>query len=249
MLREYFDKLYTGSQQEFFRQADRWLEDGTRAFIVTANPETMMTGESDPAMDRTLMSPDCIIVPDGIGVVKAAGRLGLEMHGRVTGVELAEHLIAKAGETGRSVYLFGASREVLDALVTRVRSEYPDIVIAGCRNGYGGAENDDGVFAEIQALEPDLVLVALGIPRQEILIGRWIKTFSKGIFVGVGGAFDVLSGTKKRAPAFFVKCNLEWLYRILREPRRFGRFFRNNVRFVSRVRKLGRARKSGAMIN
>ena len=99
-----------------------------------------------------------------------------------------------------------------------------------------GAFAADSVEA-VQALQPDLVLVALGVPAQEKLIARHLGNFSKGVFIGVGGSFDVLSGSKRRAPALFVKTNTEWLYRILREPSRLGRFYRNNIKFLGEVRK------------
>ena len=98
--------------------------------------------------------------------------------------------------------------------------------------------DDDEVFAEIAALQPDLVLVALGIPRQELAIHDHLAQFQKGIFIGVGGSFDVLSGSKKRAPTLFIKFNLEWLYRILKEPKRLKRFYDSNIRFLGMVKKL-----------
>lgn len=240
MLKDYFDKLYTGTQQDFFELAAANMDQGNRMFIITANPETMMIGDSDPDMDMALCSPDSTIVPDGIGVVKAAEQLGKHMNGRTTGVELSAYLIKHAGTTGKAVYFYGAKQEVLDALIAKVKEDNPDINIVGSHNGYGNC--DEEVFAEIETLKPDLVLVALGIPRQEVLIHRNLANFDKGIFIGVGGSFDVLSGTKKRAPAVFVRCNLEWLYRILKEPKRFSRFFRSNVRFLSKVRKIKSAK-------
>ena len=236
MLKDYFKKLYTGSQQEFCELAANAMDQGQRMFIITANPETMMIGDSNEGMDQALCSPESTIVPDGIGVVKAAEQLGKTMHGRVTGVELSAYLINHVGTTGKSVYFYGAKQEVLDALIAKVKADYPEINIVGSHNGYGNC--DDQVFEEIVSLQPDLVLVALGIPRQEILINKYLDKFSKGIFIGVGGSFDVLSGTKKRAPAIFCKLNLEWLYRIMKEPKRFSRFFRSNVRFISKIRKI-----------
>ena len=238
MLKQYFENLYTGSQPEFFKRASLAMDQEEKLFVVTANPETMMIGVQDQDLDAVLCKPSTVIVPDGIGVVKGAQSLGIETQGRVTGVELAAHLIRHAGETNRSIYLYGAKEEVLQSLVSRIQREHPGAVIAGCRNGYG--QDDDEVFEEILRLKPDVILVALGIPRQELLIDRWLPRFSKGIFVGVGGSFDVLSGSKKRAPQFFVRCNLEWLYRIMKEPKSFGRFYRSNLRFFREVKQLKR---------
>ena len=212
------------------------MDEEQKLFVVTANPETMMMGVQNKQFDAVLCKPSTVIVPDGIGVVKGAELLGIKTKGRVTGVELAQHLIQHAGESQRSIYLYGAKEEVLQMLIRQIRQNYPKVLIAGSRNGYG--QDDDEVFEEIYRLQPDVVLVALGIPHQELLIDRWFERFQKGIFVGVGGSFDVLSGCKKRAPQFFVRCNLEWLYRIIKEPKRFGRFYRSNVRFLSEVRKL-----------
>ena len=88
------------------------------------------------------------------------------------------------------------------------------------------------VFEDMKQKEPDIVFAALGMPQQEMLIYKHLKEFSKGIFIGVGGSFDVISGMKKRAPELFVKCNLEWLYRIVSEPKRLKRFWNNNIKFL-----------------
>ena len=90
---------------------------------------------------------------------------------------------------------------------------------------------------EIIKLKPDILFVALGIPYQEKLIGKYYNKFKKGIFIGVGGSFDVLSGTKKRAPRLFIKLKLEWLYRIICEPKRLKRFFKYNVKFLFRSKR------------
>ena len=99
-------------------------------------------------------------------------------------------------------------------------------------------EVQDKVFDKISKSNPDIVLVALGIPLQEKLIYKHLSKFKKGIFVGVGGSFDVISGHKKRAPKLLIKLNLEWLYRIAKEPKRIKRFYNSNVRFIFKVRKL-----------
>ena len=108
-------------------------------------------------------------------------------------------------------------------------------MIVGTSNGY--VADKDKVFDEIVKLEPDIVLVALGIPLQEMLIYKHLNRFKKGIFVGVGGSFDVMSGMKKRAPKIFIKLNLEWLYRIMKEPKRLKRFYDSNVKFLFRIKK------------
>lgn len=132
----------------------------------------------------------------------------------------------------------GAKQEVLQKLVERIKAEYSNIELLGYQDGY--IQNKDEAFEQIAELKPDVVLVALGIPAQEQLIYKHYDKFDKGIFVGVGGSFDVLSGTKKRAPKIFIKLNLEWLYRITKEPKRIKRFYVSNVKFISKIQKMKR---------
>lgn len=236
MIKDYFNKLYTGAQSDFFQIALDALIQQEKMFVVTANPETMMIGEQNELFNQVLCKSYTTIVPDGIGVVKAAEALGIQCNGRVTGVELSSFLIEQAGRVGKSIYLYGAKEEVVSALVQKIQQSATPATVVGYRNGYN--QNDDEVFEEICKLKPDVVLVALGIPRQEILIDKWYNKFDKGIFIGVGGSFDVLSGCKKRAPHFFVRFNLEWLYRIVKEPKRFSRFYHSNIKFLSEIRRL-----------
>lgn len=234
MLKEYFEKLYTKDAETFFSEMGTALANGEKHFIVTANPETLMIGEKNAEFDRVLLKETTTIVPDGIGVVKAAESLGKRMHGRVTGVELSAHLLKEADRLQKSVYFYGAKQEVLSTLVEKLSKTHPNLTIVGAKNGYD--HDRDAVMADAAEQKPDLVLVALGIPHQELLIDRHFDQFEKGIFIGVGGTFDVLSGTVKRAPRLFVKLNLEWLWRILRQPSRFARFYESNVKFISRVK-------------
>lgn len=231
---EYLKRVYGGSARSYFERAEKALLSGERLFTVTANPEIIMHADRDPKIKKLLLSPDAEIIPDGISVVKAMNTLGCEASERITGVDLAAHLLMAAGENGKSVYLLGAKEEVVSALAEKLRAEHPDITV-NYHNGYDG--DKDVIFDEIAALAPDLVLVGLGVPAQELLIYRHLPKFTRGVLVGVGGSFDVLSGSKKRAPQVFVKTNTEWLYRIAREPQRLGRFWNNNVKFLREVRK------------
>ena len=126
----------------------------------------------------------------------------------------------------------------MNTLAKKVSDKYPGIQIVGTVDGY--VDDKDAVFDDMAIKKPDVVLVALGIPMQEIMINRHYHKFDKGIFIGVGGAFDVLSGMKKRAPHFFVNHNLEWLYRICSEPKRLKRFYRSNIKYLDEIRKMKR---------
>lgn len=233
-IKEYLDRVFGGTAEEYAQRAGKAMLEGRRLFTVTANPEIIMHAERDPAVRELLLSKDAEIVPDGISVVKAMGMLGLPARERITGVDLAEKLLRTAGENGKSVYLLGAKEEVVSVLAAKLQREYPKMTVH-YRNGYG--RDKDADFREIAVLSPDLVLVALGAPAQELLIYRHLGELQKGVLLGVGGSFDVLSGSKRRAPAFFVKTNTEWLYRIAREPSRLKRFWNNNVKFLGAVKR------------
>lgn len=233
-INEYLKRVYGGTAESYFERAEKAMLKGERLFTVTANPEIIMHADRDPKIRTLLLSQQAEVIPDGISVVKAMKTLGLPASERITGVDLAAHLLKAAGENGKSVYLLGAKEEVVSALAGKLQSEYPDMTV-NYHNGYDG--DKDEIFDGIAALSPDLVLVGLGVPAQELLIYRHLPKFTKGALIGVGGSFDVLSGSKKRAPALFVKTNTEWLYRIAKEPQRLGRFWNNNVKFLQKVRR------------
>ncbi len=232
---EYFKNLYTDSKENFFRYICGRALAGEKTFVVTANPETFMHGKNNEQFHTLLCDSETVITPDGIGVLKAAEWAGLNPTERVTGVETTCELLRFGGEQKLSAYFYGAKPEVLEKLAEAIRTDYPGLNIVGLKDGY--TNNDDEVFADIKEKQPDMVFVALGIPRQEILIYKHLPDFKKGIFMGIGGSLDVLSGTKKRAPELFIKLNCEWLYRIALEPKRLGRFYNNNVKFFSYIKK------------
>lgn len=232
---DYLKRVFPGTAEEFFEEAGQAMLRGDRLFVVTANPEILMHAEKDPVIRAMLLNEQNAVIPDGVSVVKAMRSQGLEAKERITGVDLAERLLQKAGESGKTVYLLGAKEEVVSTLAGKLAGKYPQMTVR-FHNGYDG-DKDEIFEQEIVPFQPDLVLVALGVPAQELLISRHLDRFSKGVFVGVGGSFDVLSGLKQRAPAFFVKTNTEWLYRILREPSRLKRFWNNNVKFLFSVKK------------
>ena len=235
-MKKYFDKLYLKGFDSFIQELTENVKEDKKRFVITANPETLMIGVENPLFDVVLKSEESTIVPDGIGVVKAAEMLGLPVKGRIPGVEIVQELFQILDENNKSIYLLGAKREVLEKLVEKIIADYPNLRVAGYEDGY--VKDKDAVFEKIAELKPDAVLVALGIPAQELLIHKHYDKFEKGIFIGVGGSFDVLSGTKKRAPELFIKLNLEWLYRIAKEPKRFKRFYDSNVKFIGKIRKM-----------
>lgn len=231
----FFKKIYKGSRQDFLSLVRDKLSREERMFIVTANPEAFMFGEKDSEVEKLLLDEATTVVADGIGIVKGAKKIGIDIAERIPGVDIAEKLLEYGSELNKTAFFLGAKQEVIDALCGVIEEKYSGLSVVGAVNGY--VDNKDAVFEEIKAKRPDIVLVALGIPAQEKLIYKHLKDFNKGIFVGVGGSFDVLSGTKTRAPKFFIDHNLEWLYRILKEPSRIKRFYNSNVKFLLKLKK------------
>ena len=232
----YFEKLYKDGADAFYEKVRNNLKESKRMFVVTSNPETFTEGVNNKDFDKLLLDENTTLIPDGIGIVKAANMLKFNVLERITGIDLATKLLEIANENGYKLALIGSKEEVMDALREVIKVKYPNINVVKTENGY--IDNKDAFFEDLVRLEPDICLVALGIPNQELLIYKHLDKFKKGIFVGVGGSFDVLSGFKRRAPKIFQKLNLEWLYRIVREPKRLKRFYDNNIKFIFKIKKL-----------
>lgn len=230
---EYFSKIYKNSAIKFHNLVKQNIINGKKMFIVTANPETLMIAENNSNFKKALLDDETTIIADGIGVVKGGKYLKFNIKETIPGIELCSKLFEYCNKLNKSIFLFGAKEDVVKKLAQVIHSEYPNINVCGYENGY--VEDKQNTFEKISTLKPDVVLVALGIPDQELLIYNNLDKFNKGIFVGVGGSFDVLSGVKKRSPKAFRKLHLEWLYRITTEPKRFKRFFSNNIKYIFRL--------------
>ena len=232
-MKQYYERLYKKDAQSFYQEVTTNLKKQKRMFIITANPETFTYATNDTIVDTMLLDKNSTLIPDGICIVKTAKMLKYNLQERITGIDLATYLLEIANKNSYKLALLGAKPEVLASLIQVIKEKYPHINIVKSIDGY--QSNYDTYFEDLTKLQPDIILVALGIPTQEKLIYENLSKFSKGIFVGVGGSFDVLSGTKKRAPKIFQKLNLEWLYRLIKEPKRIKRFYNNNIKFVFKV--------------
>ncbi|MEG1995108.1 MAG: WecB/TagA/CpsF family glycosyltransferase [Bacilli bacterium] len=234
-MKKIFKKIYNKSKLSYFKILSDDLRMNRKKFIVTINPETLIMSEKDLVLKKLLLDKNTSIVPDGISVVKASKKVGFPIIERITGIDIASFLLDEGNSKKKTIYLFGAKKEVIETLVKKIREKYTGLKILGYSDGY--ANNRDDVFEKIIKLKPDICLVALGIPDQEKIIYKHLNKFTKGIFVGVGGSFDVISETKKRAPIIFINLNLEWLYRLIKEPKRIKRFLKNNIKFLFKLKK------------
>lgn len=192
-------------------------------YVVTPNPEIVMLARENPALKEALSGAD-IVLPDGAGIIKGAAILGRPMKEKVPGIDFACGVMARLAERGGSVYLFGAKPGVAEAAAETLRTKFPGLVISGTSDGYF---SDDGpIIEKIKDAAPDLLLVCLGAPKQELWMARMSGKLPVGLMVGLGGSLDVFAGTVKRAPEAWQKLDLEWLYRLLKEPRRIGRMMK-----------------------
>lgn len=192
-------------------------------YVVTPNPEIVMLAKENPALKEALAGAD-IVLPDGAGIVKGAAILGRPMKEKVPGIDFACGVMARLAERGGSVYLFGAKPGVAEAAAETLRTKFPGLVISGTSDGYF---SDDGpIIEKIKDAAPDLLLVCLGAPKQELWMAKMSGKLPVGLMVGLGGSLDVFAGTVKRAPEAWQKLDLEWLYRLIKEPRRIGRMMK-----------------------
>lgn len=198
------------------------IEERRQTHVITANPIMIMSAVDDPGYRKMIKRAD-LIVPDGAGVVWAAKYVGNPVAERVTGFDLM-HRLLKQGESSRwKAYLLGTSQEVIEASAEKLQLQYPQVRIVGYRNGFFGPDQDEEVVEEIRKAAPDLLFVARGADTQEPWIVKFKQKLGVPLIMGVGGSFDVVSGKLKRAPVIFQKLRLEWLYRLLQEPKRYKR--------------------------
>lgn len=206
---------------EFLDIFESRIEKEEKTFVVTANPEIVEYAKKDQEYYRALKKAD-YITPDGIGVVIASKILKKPLKERVAGFDLMCNLLHMAEKKNKKVYLLGAKESTLEKTYKNIMEKHPNLNIVGRHHGYIDI-NDEKLVENIVELEPDLIFVALGFPKQELWIEKHMDKFQKGFFMGVGGSFDVWAGEVKRAPEIWIKLNAEWLYRLVKQPTRFKR--------------------------
>lgn len=192
-------------------------------YVVTPNPEISECCVTNSALRQAVREAD-YIVPDGIGVILASRICGTPLQERVSGYDLALALLPLIEKARLRLFLLGAKPGVAEEAAGNIRANYPQISIVGTENGY--FSDDAGVIRRINEQHVDVLFVALGSPRQEIWMHDNRQIIRTGVMLGLGGSFDVLAGRTKRAPQFWIDHNLEWLYRLAKEPSRFVRMLK-----------------------
>ena len=193
------------------------------AMVVTPNPEIVMLCREAPALMEAVRGAD-LVLADGIGVIYGAKILGTPLKEKLPGIEFAEALLSVMAPRGMTVFLLGAKPGVAETAAFNLRARYPGLVIAGVHDGY--FQEDEPVVEAINTAAPDLLLVCLGAPKQELWMRQNAPRLQVGLMAGLGGSLDVFAGVAARAPEAWRKLNLEWLYRLKEEPSRLGRMMK-----------------------
>lgn len=227
---ELFEKFTFIKRNEFLFHLSHSLSIEKKIFIITANPETIMRASNDQKFREIFLSKRSYVIADGIGIIKVAKKLGYKNPERIAGIEVTQYLLEEADKKHLKILIYGSSQNTLEKMERIIKRKYLNIKKITCYNGYTSKANE--VKNEIKVGEYDLIFVALGVPKQELFIADIFDCVKKGVFIGVGGSFDVLSGNKRRAPKILIKLNLEWLYRIMSEPFRIKRFMLNNIKYL-----------------
>ena len=198
------------------------VENEEKTFIITANAEIAMYARENKEY-LELIKKSNYIVADGIGIVKGAKILNENIPERIPGIELMMDMLEYGNLNNKKVYFYGAKPDTIEKMVTILKNKYPKLNIVGYHHGYHD-DSDNKIMNEVIQLKPDYVFVAKGCPLQDEWITKVLDNVDKGVFMGVGGSFDVISGNVKRAPELWQKLNLEWMYRLLSNPQRMGRY-------------------------
>lgn len=211
------------------------LEHGGYLSVGVVNAAKIVTMRRDTRL-REAVSGCQMILADGQSVVWASRLLRAPLPERVAGIDLFQALLAEAERRGSRVYFLGARPDVLTQMLDEVGRRFPRLCVAGARNGYFTAEEEPDIAADIRRSGADMLFVGMSSPKKELFLRRWGEETGARVLHGVGGSFDVLGGITKRAPMWYQRHGLEWLYRARQEPLRLGRrYLTTNGSFIALV--------------
>ncbi|MHC1715991.1 MAG: WecB/TagA/CpsF family glycosyltransferase [Acidaminococcaceae bacterium] len=193
-----------------------------KTFVVTANAEIIMMGQSDDEY-MEILNNAALVLPDGAGTVWAGRKLGYEVPERVAGYDLFLNLMTEAAQKKLKVFFFGSAPGVAEEAKQKCEILYPGVLIVGCRDGYFKDEDNLAIVEEINNSGADLLFVALGAPKQEKWLAKFQDILKPSLLMGIGGSFDVVAGKMERAPKWMQDASLEWLFRLYKQPSRLGR--------------------------
>ncbi len=215
--------IHNVTHEETLAWVKRWINEGQCAKIIsTINPEFLMRARVDSDF-RAVLRRAALCVPDGVGILWAGRWYGVRLRERVAGSDLVPSLVAQAAHYGWRVFFLGAAPGVAERTAVLLQQRSPGLLVAGCYAGSPAIEEEDEIVARIRASRADIVFVAYGAPKQNIWLDRNLGRTGATIGIGVGGAFDFITGKARRAPLWIQRMGLEWLHRLVYEPWRWRR--------------------------
>lgn len=203
-------------------RVESFIQEGGPHMVVTADSSGAYAQLTDPELREIMLTAD-LVTPDSFGIVWAAKRAKKPVSGRVSGVDMVDAICGLSARKGYRLFILGAAPGVAELAAERLQLRHPGCNIVGTRHGYFPASDDSLIAEEVAAFKPDVLFVAMGIPRQEKFIFATKEVIRAKVAIGVGGSFDVFSGKTKRAPMIIQKLNLEWLWRVLLNPKKFSK--------------------------
>ena len=208
---------------EALEKARTLLQNNETCYCVTPNAEIAYEAMKSPEL-TALLNDAALVLPDGAGVVLASKILGTPLKEKVAGVDFADRLMEIMAEEGYRLYLLGSKPGVAELAAEKMLEKHPGLTICGMADGY--FKDEDAVVEKINASGADILFVCLGAPKQEYFMQKHRDALRVRMMLGLGGTLDSFAGTVKRAPKWMIRMNLEWFYRLLKEPKRLGRMMR-----------------------
>ena len=250
-------KLDSVTEKEALEKVSEWLKGKKQRHIATPNPEILLEAERNPKFRKVLNQTD-LNIPDGIGILWAAkfqktnksffnfvrtlssivlkpDSIRSEFPERVTGTDLTEKICAN---TDKKVFFLGAKEGIAKKTAEKLKEKYKQFEIAGSHSGSPKIKDEKEIVEKINNAKAEILFVAYGAPAQELWIARNLKKLKTvKLAIGIGGAFDFVSGERKRAPKLMQKAGIEWLYRLLKEPKRIKRIYNATIKFPLKIKK------------
>ncbi len=201
---------------------DNLMDSPGCSLIVTPNSEIVVNASKDKELMKIISAAE-LVIPDGIGLVYASRILGKPLKERVTGIDFLGHILEHLEKSGKSVFFFGSKPGVAEAAIGNIVKKHPALRIAGHQHGYFNADEEERIVEAINGSGADFLCIALGSPKQEKFVYKYKDCLMARAAIGVGGSLDVWAGTVRRAPEFYRKNGLEWLFRFMQQPSRYKR--------------------------
>ncbi len=215
-------RVHAVSMDEAIQHILRFVRENNPRQVVTADSSMVVMAQRDDHL-RDIINRADLVTPDSIGILWACRRRGFVMPERVSGVDIVVRLAQISAQTGLRLYFLGAQPGVAEQAAQRLQARYPGVCIAGCQHGYFPPESESEIVRRICEAQPDVLCVAMGIPKQEKWIDRYRDVLRVPVSIGVGGTFDVLSGRVRRAPLWMQRTGMEWLWRVGHNPRKISK--------------------------